>query len=235
MNTTPTNTPAPSPTPAARQTLHPAVQHAAAVLFDMDGTLVNSEPVGPQVFTELWTQHHTGPAPTEQFTATWRRLPNAPTLRTFLHQHLPNNADEFHTELLDRYHTHITTTPTLPGAAALLNALDSHNIPRALVTSSTRRQATAVCNHHQWTFDTTITSDDVHNTKPAPECYLTASRQLHTDGLHVVIEDSVAGLQAGRQAGALTIAVRAGSFTPDELHQHADMTIDTLDQLLLSP
>src|SRR5436190_1304937 len=62
-------------------------------------------------------------------------------------------------------------------------------------------------------FDVIVASEDVARSKPAPDGYLSAIRQLGVAAHDcLVLEDSVAGIAAGRAAGCLVLAIRAGNF-----------------------
>ena len=101
----------------------------------------------------------------------------------------------------------------LPGAREVLRW--TRDRPRALVTGSSRVEVTQVLPliSADAVFDVMFAAEDVPRSKPAPDGYLAAIGRL---GLAphecVVIEDSVAGIAAGRAAGCLVIAVRAGNF-----------------------
>ena len=119
----------------------------------------------------------------------------------------------------------------LPGARDALAWTKPHR--RALVTGSSRTEALQVLpligpDAH---FDTIVAAEDVARSKPAPDGY---QKALATIGLApeecLVIEDSEAGIHAGRSAGCLVVAVRAGNFGGWR-QDHAHHVIDTLAEL----
>jgi HAD superfamily hydrolase (TIGR01509 family) len=119
--------------------------------------------------------------------------------------------------------------PVLPGARAALAW--THGRPRALVTGSSRVEATQVLPRigSEAAFDVIVASEDVARSKPAPDGYLKAIGQLGlAPGACVVIEDSVAGIAAGRAAGCIVLAVRAGNFQGWD-QSGAHRVIDTLE------
>ena len=96
-----------------------------------------------------------------------------------------------------------------PGAEALLDDLVAAGVPCALVSSSPRRLVDAVLasvgGDH---FTTTIAGDEVPRTKPDPDPYLQAARQLGVEPSRcVVLEDSPVGVAAAEAAGCVVIAV----------------------------
>lgn len=91
-----------------------------------------------------------------------------------------------------------------PGLERLLALLDEHRIPKAVATSSDRRQAEVLLHQHGLfdRFDTFATSEDVRNGKPDPEIYLLVARRLKVAPSRcLVLEDSEAGVTAGNRAG----------------------------------
>ena len=101
----------------------------------------------------------------------------------------------------------------LPGAREMLTWTAAH--PRALVTGSSRVEVTQVlpligeCAR----FSTIVAAEDVSRSKPAPDGYEKAMAALGLSPREcLVIEDSPAGIEAGRTAGCLVVACRAGNF-----------------------
>jgi HAD superfamily hydrolase (TIGR01509 family) len=117
----------------------------------------------------------------------------------------------------------------LPGARDVLAWTKAH--PRALVTGSSRAEAVQVLPlvGEMARFDVIFASEDVPRSKPNPDGYQAAMTTL---GLlpHecVVVEDSVNGIAAGRAAGCLVVAVRAGNFGGWD-QSGAHHVIDTLE------
>lgn len=119
----------------------------------------------------------------------------------------------------------------LPGAvAAIARFADKH---RALVTGSSRDEAGQALRAlgQADTFAPMICAEDVARSKPAPDGYLAAIARLGVAADHcLVIEDSTAGIAAGRAAGCAVVAVRAGNFAGQD-QTGAHLVIDTLDEL----
>jgi HAD superfamily hydrolase (TIGR01509 family) len=117
----------------------------------------------------------------------------------------------------------------MPGAREVMTWTAGH--PRALVTGSSRVEATQVLPHIPAHFDVIVAAEDVPRSKPDPVGYLTAISALGLEpGDCLVVEDSTAGIAAGRAAGCVVLAVRAGNFGGwDQTGAHR--VIDTLEQL----
>ncbi len=178
-----------------------------AVLFDMDGLLVDSEPVWTVAEHEI--AGRLGGVFTHEAKAAMigQRLETAiPLLLSSLGTPAAAAADpgQVAGELLARMAQLLGTAPPLmPGAAELLQALASAGVPTALVSSSYRLLVDAVLaglwdggTSHR--FEVTVAGDEVGQGKPDPEPYLLAAQRL---GLRpqqcVVLEDSTAGVQSG--------------------------------------
>ena len=119
----------------------------------------------------------------------------------------------------------------LPGARAALAWTAS--FARALVTGSSRGEVAQVLPRigPEAAFSVIVAAEDVARSKPAPDGYLAAMARLGLAPADcLVIEDSIAGIAAGRSAGCLVVACRAGNFAGWD-QSGAHRVIDTLDEL----
>ena len=184
-----------------------------AVLFDMDGLLVDTEPIWTVAETEL--ADRLGGAFTPQIKAAMigQRLEVAvPILLTMLDTPASLAADPGVEAqwLLDRMTELFSAElPLHPGAEELLDAVHKAGVPAALVSSSFRRLVDAVLTRlgtHR--FVVTIAGDEVTESKPHPEPYLSAVGRLGLPAWRcVVIEDSEAGARAAAAAGCPCVLV----------------------------
>jgi HAD superfamily hydrolase (TIGR01509 family) len=181
-----------------------------AVLFDMDGLLIDSEP--------LWLEAETvvirrlGGAPWTE--ADQQQLLGGSLDRTVRYMRakasVPQPLDVIGEWLMVEMEELVKArgVPLRPGAAALLDAVRAAGLPHALVTSSERAFMDAVLASTALAFDVTVCADDVTRTKPDPEPYLLAAKLLGTDPEScVVLEDSPNGVAAAEAAGCQVIAV----------------------------
>lgn len=185
---------------------------AAAVLFDMDGLLIDSEP--------LWTMAEVELA--ERLGGTWTSEMKSAVVGTRLDVAVPTvlrllGADDGPAAvrdttswLLARMVELFSTDLALrPGAAELLDGLRDAGIPLALVSSSYRilvDAGLAVLGADR--FAVSVAGDEVRDGKPAPEPYLAAASALGVDPRRcVVLEDSPAGVASGEGAGCVVVAV----------------------------
>lgn len=121
----------------------------------------------------------------------------------------------------------------LPGARAVVERFAAY--PRAIVTGSSRVEARQTLGALALgdVFDAILCSEDYPRSKPAPDGYLLAADRLGVaPGDCLAIEDSVSGIAAARAAGALVVAVRAGNLLGWD-QSGAHRVVDTLDEVTL--
>ena len=184
----------------------------AAVLWDMDGTLVDSEPYWLAAEKDLVTGSGAEWNPAILPLMIGNSLEHSAELLQDwfgITLSVPEIVDTLIEGVLDRMHTQ--GVPWRPGARELLLALRDAQVPCGLVTMSWRRMVDVVLEHlPQGTFATVVTGDAVTRGKPHPEPYLTGARNLGVDVTRcVVIEDSTPGVASGEAAGARVLAVEA--------------------------
>ncbi|MER3386702.1 MAG: HAD family phosphatase [Microcella pacifica] len=180
----------------------------AAVLWDMDGTIVDTEPYWMRAEIDLVTSHG----------GTWTEADGMQLVGSGLVQSarilqqagvaLPEEA--IIDALTDRVMAQIEqAVPWRPGARELIEQLRAAGIPIALVTMSIRRMALQVATAiGDDVFDAVVAGDDVTNPKPHPEPYLRAAELLGVDIADcVALEDSQFGLVSAVSSGAATIGI----------------------------
>ena len=201
-----------NPQPANPQpaNLQPADLTLAAVLFDMDGLLVDTEHAwgDVEIAVMAWLEH---PHWSEQEQGD---MVGGPLSRVAAYMKQVSgstrSADEIEARLVDTMADLLAHgADHRPGAEALLADLQEHGVPCALVSSSPRVLVDAVLasvgGAH---FVTTIAGDEVARTKPYPDPYLLACSRLGVEpGRTVVLEDSPVGVAAAEAAGCLVVAV----------------------------
>ncbi len=181
----------------------------AAVLWDMDGTLVDTEPDWMACEREL-VESHGGTWTTEDGLALVGCDLLAAGAYIRKRGRVPMTAEQIVDWMLDRMVVRVIQDVTWqPGARELLADLRSAGVPCALVTMSYRRLADAVVRRlPAGSFAALVTGDEVEHGKPHPEPYLTAAARLGVDPSEcVVIEDTSTGAAAGVAAGCRVLAV----------------------------
>ncbi|WP_297738509.1 HAD family phosphatase [Nocardioides sp.] len=180
-----------------------------AVLWDMDGTLVDTEP--------YWIE--TEYAMAEKYGGTWSEehalnlvgndlLESGNYIR--VHMNIDRTPQQIVDELLDGVVERVQqSVPWRPGALELLADLRANDVPCALVTMSWQRFVEPILGHLPAdSFGTIVTGDRVEFGKPHPEPYLTAAAALGVAPEDcVAIEDSNTGAKSGVAAGCLVLCV----------------------------
>jgi HAD superfamily hydrolase (TIGR01509 family) len=181
----------------------------AAVLWDMDGTLVDTEPYWIEAEQALVAEHGGVWTEDDAHALIGNPLPvSAEYIRTRGGVDLP--PDEIVELLIDRVAARVRDrVPWRPGTRELLEELGDDGVPCALVTMSYARLAEAVTAQlPAGTFAAVVTGDQVRHGKPHPEPYLTAAARLGVRPEHcLAIEDSPPGAASAAAAGAAVVAV----------------------------
>jgi HAD superfamily hydrolase (TIGR01509 family) len=185
----------------------------SAVFFDMDGLLVDTEPLWTLAEEELARRlGGTFPDGLKAAIVGTRLDVAVPTLlRWYGVDPTPMAVARTASELLGRM-VALFAEPVvfLPGALALARALRAQGVPLALVSSSYRVLVDAALAHAPGLFDVTVAGDEVARGKPDPEPYLTAAGMLGVPApACVVLEDSPAGVASGEAAACAVVAVPA--------------------------
>jgi len=117
----------------------------------------------------------------------------------------------------------------IEGLQSFLAMLRSHGVLTAIVTSSNRQKMDSVYRSRpelRLVFDAILTSEDFTESKPSPQCYLTAAERLGTDARDcVVFEDSFNGLRSARNAGMYVVGL-ATTNAREDIAPLSDMQID---------
>lgn len=189
------------------------------ILFDMDGVLVDSNPVHKEVIRAFCSRH--GKTISESF---FLENISGRTNREWIPLVFPDKsipeidrlADEKEQLFRESFHPVAAVTP---GLLPFIKELRSNRIPMAVATSAPEENAVFILEELRIThcFDAVLHAAHVSKGKPHPEIYIKSSRAIGLEpGQCIVFEDSVAGVTAGRKAGARVIGV-TGTHTREEL------------------
>jgi HAD superfamily hydrolase (TIGR01509 family) len=192
-----------------------------AIVFDLDGTLIDSEALVKEAHFAACGQMGVAMSET-QFLALvgMHREANDLQLRTYYGDDFP--IDRFIE--LTRAHIGVRAAPLKPGALELMQALDDLALPFGLATSSRRAWVERHFTAHGLThrFRAVVTRQDCVEGKPHPEPYLNASRLLGAAPMDVLaIEDSHAGVRAAHAAGCMTVMIPDLLTADDEMRTKA--------------
>lgn len=196
------------------------------ILFDLDGTLLDSEKVNLLVVQRM-CREALGREPLEQEINRYRTLTTADLL-----EHIAPDAPDELLSLWPRFfHEYQHLLELYPGIPELLSWLKSRDIRTCVVTLQNREEIEAtrgLVDLDQW-IDAWVAVDDVSHPKPHPAQVLEALRLLDADPRStILIGDSDTDLIAARSAGVLTGAAMWGCFVPDQLlKQKPDYVLHT--------
>jgi HAD superfamily hydrolase (TIGR01509 family) len=206
----------------------------AAVIFDLDGVLLDSETAWVEVKREF----------TEESGGHWQERAQLDMLgmssiewSRYMHDDLgvPVPPERISSEVADRlvqqYRQHL---PLLPGAVEAVRSL-GRDWPLALATSSNRNVIELALEKSGLTsaFAATVSSEEVDRGKPAPDVYLEAARRLNAEPSDcVAIEDSANGIRSAHAAEMAVIAIPNEDFPPEpDALALAALVLDSLEDL----
>lgn len=206
-----------------------------AVIFDMDGVLVDSEPVWVEVEKEIYLQRYGVRLSDEDFKDTAGvRIDKVLTLRHHRYdlppQDVPARASDIVTEVGNR----IQSSPQpMPGVEDLLETLRKRSIPLAVASSSPQKQIERVLSALNLThyFAHLVSAEGLINGKPHPAVFLLAAEALGVEPEScIVIEDAVNGTIAAKAAQMRVIVMPAPDARSDRRFGIADGQIDSLGE-----
>jgi HAD superfamily hydrolase (TIGR01509 family) len=205
-----------------------------AVVFDLDGVLLDSEQVWDEVREQL--AHERGGRWSESAQRDMMGM-SSPEWSRYMHEQvgLPEPPEEINAEvvrrMLERYREHL---PLLPGALDAVRRLGA-KWPLGLASSSNRPLIEAFLDAAgvRELFAVTVSSEEVAAGKPAPDVFLEAARRLGVEpGRCAAIEDSANGLRAARAAGMRVVAIPNAHYPPPpDALELADVVVATVGEL----
>jgi beta-phosphoglucomutase len=204
-----------------------------AVIFDMDGVLVDSYRAHYESWKKLGEQHCLEMTE-QQFAATFGR-----TSRDIIHnlwgdavaeEDIPawdEQKEAFYRDILRQ------DFPAMDGATELLRALHESGFAIAIGSSGPPENIAVVCEMLDGAelIEAQVTGQDVTRGKPDPQVFLIAAERLGVEPVRcAVVEDAPAGVEAARRAKMASIAL-TGTAEADELAKNAHLVVDSLTEL----
>ena len=216
--------------------MSPPVPAPGAVLFDMDGVLVDSSSAHVQAWARFLEDQGL-PPPREGIRSLFGRRASE-AVATLLGTDADPDATRSALQLLERYADALLDEYApgellIAGVEQLVGHLADAGWRLAVATSARRRAAEHSLGELLTRFDAVVTAEDVARGKPDPEVYLTAARRLAILPTScIVVEDAVAGVEAGKRAGMHVVAV-TGTAGPQRLREAgADVVVDHVAEVL---
>ncbi|KAK4438820.1 Bifunctional riboflavin kinase/FMN phosphatase [Sesamum alatum] len=202
----------------------------SAVIFDLDGTLLNTEQVTKNILKEFLAKYgkvQDSDKERKRLGMTFKES----SIAIVNDYDLPLTTEQFAQEIVPMYHGKWLLAKALPGANRLMRHLHKHGVPFALASNSLRKNIDGKISHHDgWkeVFTVILGSDQVKSGKPSPDIFLEAAKRMDVDPLHcLVIEDSLVGVKAGKAAGMKVVAVPSLQIESDS-YSIADSILHSL-------
>lgn len=209
-----------------------AAANQIAVLWDMDGVIVDTAPFHFEAWRRIFAKY--GKDYTEdEFKNSFGRRNEAIIPEIMRKPMTPEQVEAFAREKESLFRRLAKNKiKHFPGAVELIRGLAGNNIKLALVSSTPPRNIDAVLDNLgvKPLFETIVSGADVKRGKPDPECFLLAASRLGVRPENcVVIEDSTAGVKAAKSAGMKCVAV-TNTRRRNELKE-ADLVVDSLKKI----
>lgn len=222
--------------------------HCSAVLFDLDGVLTDTASVHERAWARLFTAvFEATPRVVDPYTAAdyFTHIDGKPRnegVRSVLESRAIVMDERQIDELGNRKNTMFLAeldahgARVFPGAVELLDWLESHAIPKAVVSSSRNAEPVlrvAGLRHKiDVVVDGLVALDRGIAGKPAPDTYLYAARQLAVEPTDaIVVEDAASGVESGRRGGFSVIGVDRGAGRETLLRHGASAVVTDLDHV----
>lgn len=201
------------------------INRPRAVIFDLDGTIVDNMDLHAEAFGVFAARHGLPPlTPADRAKLDGRR--NSEIFPVLFGRDMPPEEWRAHEDEKEGLYRELSRgrLTLVAGLPALLDRLAARRIAVALATSAPELNVAHTLNEVGLTgaFPTIVRGDQVARGKPAPDVFLEASRQLDVPaGACVVFEDAPMGISAARAAGMRVVAITS-SFSADEFEALPD-------------
>lgn len=206
-----------------------------AVIFDMDGLMIDTERLHHESFKAVLEQYGITPTPNAQGVihisgisaeANWEYFQKQYNFSADTQQ-LTKAKNDIHLNLLKN------KVRAMPGLLKLLNNLKNDGFKTGIASSSAREHIDVVTRHLGIadSFDAITSGEEVKSGKPAPDIFIKAATKINVRPTEcIVIEDAMNGMRAAKAAGMCTVVV-PNKFTVNEDFDAADLRVSSLNDL----
>jgi HAD superfamily hydrolase (TIGR01509 family) len=206
-----------------------------AIIFDMDGVLVDSEPFHIEIEKRQFERNKLIVSAEEHLN--YMGMASDIMWRTVVNKHQLNIPvdeliDQNRTESI-RYFSELATIPVMPGLIELLEMLKRKNYPMAVASSSFPEIIELILKKTELRdyFRVVVSSQEAGKSKPEPDVFLLAAKKLGVPPTNcIVIEDSFNGIAAAHAANMHCVAYQGPGSNPQQ-QKEADAVITSFDQL----
>lgn len=215
------------------------MEQPQAVIFDLDGLMVDTEPVHQRAFELLLAQRGIERTFTvEEYGKYFVGIPVTENAKWLIGTfNLKGTTDELTNEREEIYEGLLQDPRNLkpmPGLIDVLNHLQSRGMKLGVASGSPRNQVDLILRGLGIIerFGAVVAGTDVEHTKPAPDVYLSAAEKLAVDPTDcVALEDSATGVRAAKAAGLRAIVV-PNQYTAHQDLSHADARVNNLREAM---
>jgi beta-phosphoglucomutase len=208
-----------------------------AIIFDMDGVLVDSEPIHIAIEKHQFSLNNLSISDEEhkQYMGVsseimWQTIAELHTLSLSVNEHIEQHRKESH-----RHFSELDEIPVMPGLVDLLENLKTKGYTLAVASSSTPEIIDLILNktHLKKYFQVLVSTQQAGKSKPEPDVFLMAAQKLGVSRAHcLVIEDSDNGLKAAIAAHMMCVAYQGPDADPKN-QTEANYVVKSFAQLEL--
>ena len=203
-------------------------KYPKAIIFDLDGTLIDSIPAHLHAYQELAMSEFGVQLSQDNILEHFGK--KSADIITALFSHSGKNIDVLVEKKQHLYRQSFNRVKLLPGAKKVLHSAREKTIKCALGTSSSKKNAEIAIKEFGLEFDIIITGEDIEFGKPNPEIFLTIAQRLDLlPDECIVIGDAIYDMMAAKKAGMLAIGVLTGNTTRRQMKMaNADAIFENL-------
>jgi len=206
-----------------------------AIIFDMDGVLVDSEPFHVEIEKRQFERNHLNITDEEHMS--FMGVASDVMRKKITAQHSLNKPveeliEQFRAESI-RFFSELDEIPVMPGLVELLEKLKGKNYPLAVASSSFPEIIELILRRTDLRkyFQVVVSSQEAGKSKPEPDVFLLAAQKLGVSPKNcMVIEDSYNGIEAAHAAKMSCVAYQGPGANP-QLQKEADAIVKSFEQL----